>query len=68
MSGREILPENYESSRYKSEDLKEKIADIGMWSLIPAVTAFLFNPDVIVTLEGDFLDKMAQSEKRSGLL
>lgn len=25
---------------------------------------FLFNPDVIVALEGDFLDKMAQSVKK----
>ena len=34
---RELLPSIYEK-KYKSEDLKEKIADLGMWSLIPAVT------------------------------
>lgn len=34
---RELLPPIYEK-KYKSEELKEKIADLGMWSLIPAVT------------------------------
>lgn len=34
---REKLPGKYEE-RYKSEDLKWNIAEIGMWSMIPAVT------------------------------
>ena len=34
---REKLPSEFEK-KYKSEKLKEKIADIGMWGLIPAVT------------------------------
>ena len=34
---REKLPEIYEE-KYKSEILKTKIADIGMWSMIPCVT------------------------------
>ena len=33
---RELLPGEYES-KYKSEKLKEKIVDDGMWALIPAV-------------------------------
>ena len=36
MANREKLPGIYET-RYKDEDLKAKIADIGMWSMIPAV-------------------------------
>ena len=34
---RELLPSPYEK-KYKSEELKEKIADLGMWAAIPAVT------------------------------
>ena len=34
---RELLPGRYEG-RYKSENLKAQIADIGMWSMIPAVS------------------------------
>ena len=33
----EKLPGDFEN-RYKSESLKDEIADIGMWGMIPAVT------------------------------
>ena len=39
---RELLPSHYEK-KYKSEDLKEKIADLGMWAAIPAVTGSMNN-------------------------
>ena len=37
---REKLPDIYEA-KYKSENLKTKIADLGMWSMIPSVTGSL---------------------------
>ena len=37
---REKLPDVYEA-KYKSENLKTKIADLGMWSMIPSVTGSL---------------------------
>lgn len=41
--GREKLPGGYEE-KYRSEDLKARIADLGMWSCIPAVTQNMNTP------------------------
>ena len=52
---REPLPGPYEK-KYKSEDLKFKIADIGMWSMIPAVKGDMDSPSGLNRLkENDIL-------------
>ena len=44
------LPGDFEA-RYKSRDLKDQIADEGMWQLIPAVTGNLDSPYGLRRLE-----------------
>ena len=52
--GRELLPGGFEA-RYKSEDLKEKIVDDGMWVLIPAVTGIMDSQSGINRLKENHL-------------
>ncbi len=52
---REKLPDIYEA-KYKSKDLKTKIADLGMWSMIPCVTGGLNSANGVRRLkENDLL-------------
>lgn len=46
----EKLPGDFET-RYKSENLKNEIADIGMWGMIPSVTYSMNSPGGIKRLE-----------------
>lgn len=46
----EKLPGDFEG-RYKSENLKDQIADEGMWGLIPAVTYSMSSPEGVKRLE-----------------
>ena len=52
---REKLPDRFEK-KYKSEELKARIADEGMWFLIPAVTGSISSPDGVRRIkENDLL-------------
>lgn len=59
------LPDEFEK-RYKSEVLKELIADIGMWTLIPCVNGDIDTPDGIPRLwEGNKIYyKMGNGKKK----
>ena len=53
--GRENLPGEYEE-KYRSENLKQRITDLGMWSMIPSVTYDMNSPAGIKRLkENDVL-------------
>ena len=47
--GREALPGGYEE-KYRSEELKQRIADLGMWVTIPAVRGSMNSPEGIKRL------------------
>lgn len=62
--GRENLPGGFED-KYKSEILKQRIADLGMWVTIPAVRCSMNSPDGIKRLEANdvlftFIDQYFQ--------
>lgn len=62
--GRENLPGGFED-KYRSETLKQRIADLGMWVTIPAVRCSMNSPDGIKRLEANdvlftFIDQYFQ--------
>ncbi|MBR2822475.1 MAG: hypothetical protein IKE24_02160 [Clostridia bacterium] len=50
--GRKNLPGGFEE-KYKSEALKQRIADLGMWNMIPAVKCSMNSPEGIKRLEAN---------------
>lgn len=50
--GREDLPGGFEE-KYKSEILKQRIADLGMWGMIPAVRYSMNSPEGIKRLKAN---------------
>ena len=62
--GRKNLPGGFEE-KYKSETLKQRIADLGMWTAIPAVRCSMNSPEGVKRLEGNdvlftFIDQYFQ--------